>query len=70
MYHFNVVVDLPFEEAKAKFLAALQAEKLGIVSATLFDFRRVCTKFSKTSIRCGFERGSIIALQRGFISKQ
>lgn len=32
MYHFNVVVDLPFDEAKAKFLAALQAEKLGIVS--------------------------------------
>lgn len=32
MYHFNVVVDLPFEEAKAKLIAALQAEKLGIVS--------------------------------------
>jgi uncharacterized protein (DUF302 family) len=32
MYHFNVVIDLPFEEAKAKLIAALQAEKLGIVS--------------------------------------
>lgn len=32
MYHFNVSVDLPFEEAKTKLIAALQAEKLGIVS--------------------------------------
>lgn len=32
MYHFNVVIDLPFEEAKTKLLAALQVEKLGIVS--------------------------------------
>ncbi len=32
MYHFNAVVDLPFEEAKAKLVAVLQAEKLGIVS--------------------------------------
>jgi len=32
MYHFNVSMDLPFEEAKAKLLSALQAEKLGIVS--------------------------------------
>ena len=32
MYHFNVSIDLPFEEAKAKLIAALQAEKLGIVS--------------------------------------
>jgi uncharacterized protein (DUF302 family) len=32
MYHFNVSVDLPFEEAKTKLIAALQAKKLGIVS--------------------------------------